>query len=157
MSKLGTLFAIFTFSIIATLPFFAATVVLAAPVGQANADVVPGGRVLVPFVPDECYGKPTQGSGGVIQTNCGWEQLMQLGQNVINNAIVLAAIAAVISIAFAGYLLLTSEGDSGAIGRAKGILWNVVIGIALTMAAWLLVNTILKWLGVDSAFSLLAG
>lgn len=110
---------------------------------------------LVPIVPDSCYEKPTQTVGGRVQMKCGWEELVQMGQNIIYDAIYFAAMIAVISIVYAGYLYMSSGDDAGARGKANGILWNVVIGIFFTMAAWLLVNTVVKFLGVKDSYTLL--
>ncbi|MCF7865200.1 MAG: hypothetical protein K9M11_01725 [Candidatus Pacebacteria bacterium] len=110
---------------------------------------------LVSFVPDECYGKPVQGANGQVTVACGWPQLMKMGQNILQNAIYLAAMAAVVSMVYAGYLYMTSGDDTGARKTANGIFGNVIKGIFFTMAAWLLVATMLKFLGVDNAYSLL--
>lgn len=112
-------------------------------------------RGLTEFVPDECYGAATQGSNGQVTVSCGWEQLMEMGQNVIRNAIYLAAMAAVVSLVYVGYLLMTSGDNEGNRKKAKEIMGKVIAGIFYTMAAWLLVATILKLLGVDNAYSLL--
>ncbi len=117
-----------------------------------TADAAPG---LTSFVPDECYGKATQGSDGRVSVQCGWDQLMQMGQNIIRNAIYLAVMAAVISIVYVGYLLMTSGDNEGNRKKAKEIMGKVIAGIFYTMAAWLLVATILKFLGVQDAYSLL--
>ncbi len=117
-----------------------------------TADAAPG---LTSFVPDECYGKATQDSNGQVSVQCGWDQLMKMGQNIIRNAIYLAAMAAVISLVYVGYLLMTSGDNEGNRKKAKEIGGKVIAGIFYTMAAWLLVATILKFLGVDNAYSLL--
>lgn len=114
------------------------------------------GGGLVPFVPSECYGRPTQSGDGTVSVNCGWPQFVQLGRNVIQNAIYLAFMAAIISIVYAGYLFMTSGGDEGNRKKGKEILWKVVQGIFFTLVAWLLVATILKFLGVNKAYSLLS-
>lgn len=111
---------------------------------------------LVSIVPDSCYERVTVDGNGKVTVKCGWNELMQMGQNVMTDAIYLAAMAAVISITYAGYLLMSSGGDSGAVKKGKEILWKVVVGIFFTLAAWLLVNTILKFLQVKDGFSLLS-
>lgn len=111
---------------------------------------------LTSFVPDECYGAATQDKiTGRLSVNCGWEQLMQMGQTIIRNAIYLAVMASVVAIVYSGYLLMTSGDNEGNRKKAKEIMGKVIIGIFYTMAAWLLVATILKFLGVDNAYSLL--
>lgn len=134
-----------------TLQIFTTLVVLSAMVSPLA--VTAAG--LTSFVPDECYGKATQGANGQVTVKCGWEQLMQMGQNIIRNAIYLAAMAAVIALVYAGYLYMTSGDDTGARKTAHSIFGNVIKGIFFTMAAWLLVATMLKFLGVKEAYSLL--
>lgn len=135
------------------LQIFTVLTVLSAVVSPVVVDAAGGG--LTSFVPDECYGKPVQDASGNIKVTCGWEQLMKMGQNIIRNAIYLAAMAAVVSMVYAGYLYMTSGDNAGARKTANGIFGNVIKGIFFTMAAWLLVATILKFLGVDNAYSLL--
>lgn len=137
-----------------TLQIFTLLMALGMFIAPLAVDAAPQ-KGLTSFVPDECYGKATQGDNGQVTVNCGWSQLMQLGQNVLRNAIYLAAMAAVVSFVYAGYLYMTSGDDSGARSTANKIFGNVIKGIFFTMAAWLLIATILKFLGVDNAYSLL--
>ena len=37
---------------------------------------------------------------------------------------------------YAGYLWMTAQGDEGAIGHAKGIMVNTVIGFLVVVSAW---------------------
>lgn len=133
------------------LQIFTAVAVLSALISPVTVNAAG----LTSFVPDECYGKAVQGDNGQITVTCGWDQLMKMGQNIIRNAIYLAAMAAVISFVYAGYLYMTSGDDAGARKTANKIFGNVIKGIFFTMAAWLLVATMLKWLGVKDAYSLL--
>ncbi len=115
------------------------------------------GEGLVPFVPTKCYDAPKKDNvTGVVSVTCGWPELMELGRNIIKNAIYLAFMAAIISTVYAGYLFMTSGGDEGNRKKGKEILWKVVQGIFFTLVAWLLVATILKFLGVNQAYSLLS-
>lgn len=128
-------------------------IIFVAPLAvPLTADAAPG---LTSFVPDECYEKATLGDDGRVSVQCGWNQLMQLGQNIIRNAIYLAVMAAVISIVYVGYLLMTSGDNEGNRKKAKEVMGKVIAGIFYTMAAWLLVATMLKFLGVKDAYSLL--
>jgi hypothetical protein len=127
--------------------------VFVAPIAvPVTVDAAPG---LTSFVPDECYGKAALDSEGRVSVQCGWNQLMEMGQNIIRNAIYLAAMAAVISLVYVGYLLMTSGDNEGNRKKAKEIGGKVIAGIFYTMAAWLLVATILRFLGVQDAYSLL--
>lgn len=82
-----------------------------------------------------------------LSDDCGWEQLVAMGQNVINYSVVLMAILSVIGIAYAGFLYVTANGNSGQITKAHGIFIKIIWGIIFVLGAWLIVNTILKGLG----------
>ena len=86
---------------------------------------------------------------------CGYTDLIQLGINVMNFAIYLMALVSVLAFVYAGYLYMSSGGDSGAIKQARGIFTNVALGIFFTLGAWLIVHQITIWLGVKSSFTLL--
>ncbi len=80
---------------------------------------------------------------------CGWEQLVALGQNILNYAIVLMAILSVAGIAYAGFLYVTAMGDSSKIKKAHGIFTKIIWGIFFVLGAYLIVNTLLKGLGFN--------
>lgn len=84
--------------------------------------------------------------------NCTFEDLIEATRIVINKLTLLAMGFCVITIAYAGFLFLTSEGNSGKISQAKGVLTKVVIGMCFIFGAWVIVNLIAKGLGV-TAFS----
>lgn len=101
--------------------------------------------VLVSIVPDEC----TKGAP------CGWIGLIKMGQNILHDAVVFVGMAAVVSITYAGYLYITSQGNDKKISDAHAIFEKVVWGIFFTLGAWLLVYSITDWLGVNSDFKAL--
>lgn len=78
---------------------------------------------------------------------CGWEQLVKLGQNILDYAIVLMAILSVVGIAYAGFLYLSSGGDGGKIKKAHGIFAKIIWGIIFVLGAYLIVKTLLTGLG----------
>ncbi len=82
--------------------------------------------------------------------DCDWNAFLKTVDKLKNYAFQIVVILSVIFIAIAGFLYLTSAGDSGKINRAKSILQNVVIGFLLAAAGWLIVRTILKTLGVEN-------
>lgn len=111
---------------------------------------------MTSFVPDDCYKPATQDKDtGQLSVKCGWNQLVELGQNILRNAIYLAVMIGTVAIVYAGYLFMSAGDNESTRKEAKGILWNVVLGIVYTMVAWLLVWTILNFLGVESSFRLL--
>lgn len=89
-----------------------------------------------------CDGGPTDG--------CDFNDLMALVNNVINFLIFdLALPIAAVVIAYAGFLFLTSGDEPGKRTKAKKMLVNIVIGLVLALASWLIVQTILLSLGYD--------
>jgi hypothetical protein len=55
----------------------------------------------------------------------------------------MATLAALI-VAWAGFKMLTSGGNSGKVSEAKSMMTNVVIGLIILLAAWLMVDTVMK-------------
>jgi hypothetical protein len=76
--------------------------------------------------------------------NCDtWEDLVGVIQFMINYSFILATILATVSFSYAGWLYLTSNGDSGKIATAHKIFIKVVQGFLVLAMAYLLVKTIL--------------
>lgn len=88
-----------------------------------------------------------------ISCSCG--DLVQLAQNVLNTGIYFAVFISAVLFAWAGWKLLTgkSMGQSGTIEDAKKILWNVMIGLVIILAAWLLVDTLMRTLVINQAWN----
>lgn len=79
---------------------------------------------------------------------CDFNALLALVNNVINYMILLTVPIAAIMFAYAGFLLVTSGGESAsAKTKAKSIFWNAVIGLIIALAAWLIVKLILTTVG----------
>ncbi len=80
---------------------------------------------------------PCEGSG------CNFEKFILLIQNVIDFLIVTIGIPlAMILFAYAGWLYMSAGGDTGKISKGHDIFKSVIIGLALALAAWLIVHTI---------------
>lgn len=79
---------------------------------------------------------------------CGFTQLMTLVNNVINFILygMVIPIAAIL-FAFAGFELVTSGGSTEKRGMAKKVFTNVVFGLVIAMACWLIVKLLLTILG----------
>ena len=78
-----------------------------------------------------------------------WAALMTLVNSVIHFILFDMVIPiAAIMFAYAGFLMVTAGGEAaGARTKAKGIFTNVVIGLIIAVAAWLIVELILTTLG----------
>lgn len=74
-------------------------------------------------------------------TTCG---LVTLASNLINFAIFLAVIAAALLFAYAGGLYIFSAASPGNISKAHRIFWDVLLGLLFILAAWLVIDTVMK-------------
>jgi len=83
----------------------------------------------------------------------GWNQLMQLINNVVNFILFrLVVPIAAIMFAYAGFELLTAGGEVSKMSKAKKIFMNVAIGLIIAAAAWLIVHTVLQIVGYNGAW-----
>jgi ABC-type nickel/cobalt efflux system permease component RcnA len=107
-------------------------------------------------------------AGGLVPcsgTDCTTEDVIQLVQNIIGFLVAFISILAVIVLVVAGLRLVVSGGNETEWTKAKSMFTNVVIGLILVLAAWLIVDTILSMLTgkglderpLDSAISDTAG
>lgn len=135
--------------------------------GFILATAVVSGTVLIPAVVHAQAGQippttqpPTQGGGTDLDTTdkTGESGLVPCGNSVdnpctiahlfrgfivlTNYLISLAGIVAVISIVYAGFRMVTSQGNETERGAAKKRLANAIIGMVLVFAAFLLVNAL---------------
>jgi hypothetical protein len=147
--------------------FFSFVFVLFAPVLSfaQNSDDAPikrGGFQIVPKCQGLVVGNqgPVQpkkigtDSSGSAQYECTWGDLLNLGRRIMLFLIYFCFSLAILSFTWAGFLYVTAFGQMGKIEQAHQIFSKVVTGLILVFAGWLIVATILKTLGVDSAFSL---
>jgi Type IV secretion system pilin len=78
-------------------------------------------------------------------TNCGWNDLLLLVNNVITFILEYMVIPiAAIMFVYAGFELVTSGGSTEKRGIAKKVFTNTVIGLILAVAATLIVKMILS-------------
>ena len=84
---------------------------------------------------------------------CGFPQLMTLVNNVINFILygMVIPIAAIL-FTYAGFEMVTSGGSTEKRGLAKKVFTNVVIGLIISMACWLIVKLLLGILGYNGAW-----
>lgn len=90
---------------------------------------------------------PCEGFG---PNGCNACHLVDLAQNVINFLITLSIGLAVLAFSWAGILMVTAAGNEGQVTKAKGIFTNVLIGITIALAAWLIIDTVMKLLVQDN-------
>ena len=79
--------------------------------------------------------------GGVECQAC---HLVDTANNVIRFLISILGTIGVLLFIFGGFLFLTARDDTSQVDKAKGILIDVVIGFIIVLAAWLIVDTVMK-------------
>ena len=84
-------------------------------------------------------------SGKIISPACQVCHVIELGQRIINFLVGIASFLAVGLFAYAGWLMLSAAGDTGKVSTAHGIFTNVVVGMVIVLAGWLIVDTVMKW------------
>lgn len=77
---------------------------------------------------------------------CTTEDAVDFANGLIEFLISMLGVIAVIALVYAGFRMVISRGDTGAWRKAKDMFTNIVIGIIIILAAWLVVDTILKGL-----------
>jgi hypothetical protein len=90
-----------------------------------------------------------QDTGGLVPCSgddCDFCSLAQLGQRIINLAIFLAVFLSAILFAWAGWNYLTNFGDTGKVAKAHEVFRNVAVGFIIILAAWLIIDTLMKTL-----------
>ena len=87
------------------------------------------------IVPETCTG-----------VNCSCDDLVKLASNVLNYGIFISVFMSALLFAWAGFRYLTQVASPEGKNQAKEILRNVVIGLVMIIAAWLIVDTLLKTL-----------
>jgi hypothetical protein len=98
----------------------------------------------------------TATSGGHYTNACDWDALMNLINNIINFLLFyLAAPLAALAICYAGFLLLTGGANEHNRTQAKHIIMNVIVGYIIGLAAWIIIKTILTWLGFQGPMFLI--
>ncbi len=83
-----------------------------------------------------------------IVVECTFEKLLLLVNKVLRFLIFIIGVPIVtLSFAYAGFLMVTSGGNSGKKEEAKKIITSATIGLVVLLAAWLIVRTVLLVFG----------
>ena len=70
--------------------------------------------------------------------------LVSLADNILDFLVMISAFIAAIMFAVAGLKLATSAGNASKVSQAKESMTNILIGFIILLAAWLIVDTIMK-------------
>ena len=99
--------------------------------------IVLGAGIPNQIVP-KTYG--CDGPGGC-QSVCA---LADLAQNILGAAIFIAVFLAAILFSYAGFQMLVSPASSASKGKAKTLLYSVLVGFIIILAAWLVINVLMS-------------
>lgn len=87
-----------------------------------------------------------------------WGCVLQVIQNLMNLAVSLGVFACVMWLAFGGFSLIASRGNPEAISTAKARAFNSIVGIAVILCSWLIVDFVMKTLyNPDVSFNGISG
>ncbi len=84
--------------------------------------------------------------------DCGVEELFKLANRIIDFCILISIPLTALASAYAGFILITAQGSSSKMARAKKIFTNVLIGFGLVLSAWLIVETITSAILKDGTY-----
>jgi hypothetical protein len=75
---------------------------------------------------------------------CQTCDFIQLGNNILRWIIGVMSSVCAIVIVIAGFKMVMAGGNSGAISEARSMITNTLIGFIILLAAWLIVDTVMK-------------
>jgi hypothetical protein len=87
--------------------------------------------------------------GGANQHPCQSCDVVTLANNVVGWLVGALGAIAVLIIVYAGIKMVTSNGNHHALEEAKGMMMNMIIGYLIVLAAWLVLDYVLKALLID--------
>ena len=90
---------------------------------------------------------PAQEDTGLVSCtgpDCNFCSFVVMINNLISWLIGFLTLAAVLALVYAGFKLVVSAGDQGAMTDAKKMITNIVIGFIIVLSAWLIVDTLMK-------------
>lgn len=86
---------------------------------------------------------------------CGVCHMVQLAQNILTLFVFLGIVLATLLFVNAGILYLTAAGNPGNVAKAHKIFLNTVVGLMLVLAAWLIIDVVMRTIAdTDTRFGL---
>jgi hypothetical protein len=104
------------------------------------------GATLLPIGDSVASAQSLASYAGCTGTDCSMCNIVTLTNGLIQWLIGFLFVLFAIIIAYAGFGLVTSGGNSHAMDEAKGRFTNAIIGLIIVLAAWLVVDTIMRGL-----------
>jgi len=84
---------------------------------------------------------------------CGFTELMNTIRELVKVMVSIAIAAVAIAISYAGFLYLTSGGDTGKVSKAHSIFTTSATGFIITLLAYVLIQLLFNVLGVKPDFN----
>lgn len=72
---------------------------------------------------------------------CGWCELIQLGQNVIDFLIKISTVLAIAFIIYGGIMMMITSAKPEKLQASRSIIWSAVIGLVIVLTSWVILNT----------------
>lgn len=88
---------------------------------------------------------------------CGLCDFVQLANNILTAIIYLSVFLAAVLFAYAGFQYMTAYGEPGKIKAAHEIFRNVGLGLVIVLAAWLIIDTLMRVLTGNETWSRICG
>jgi hypothetical protein len=133
---------------------FAASVAYAQPIFERSGDKATGLGTTEKLTLMECIaGDPAR---KIPAGSCGAEHLFILSNNIIRWVVGVAGALALFMYIMGGLWMIFSAGSSTRISRGKDILIGTTIALVFILTSWLIVNLVLKGLGVSSEYNITA-
>lgn len=76
--------------------------------------------------------------------DCNFCHIVQIVNNIVQWVMMVSTLIVVLVLAVAGWRLITSGGDASAYEGAKKLFYNAVIGVVILLAAWTMIDTMVK-------------
>ncbi len=105
-------------------------------------------------LPSVLFAADGGGLVGCTGTNCDYDAFKEVLTKSYNFIVEVAFMVMVLAFVYAGFLYLTSGGDSGKIKKANTIFKNTALGILFVLLSYLLVDLFLDTLGFSKSFKL---
>ncbi len=110
---------------------------------------------LLLLLPLAAFGQEAGGLVTCSGPDCNFCTFIAMVDKVIKFIFTLMVLGSVLMMVYAGFQLVVSQGNEHAMGEAKGMISNVIIGFVIVMSAWLIVDTMMKaLLRTDAGFGM---
>jgi hypothetical protein len=105
-----------------------------------------------PIFPKECHCDSVTGEDGKSYASApDFGCVLQVFQNVLRFVIYIGILMCVVWIAYGGFSLMTNGGNPEALSQARTRVTNALVGIAVILCSWLIVDFVMKFLYEPSA------